>query len=760
MKKALLVVTIIVVLAVTVIPVNPWCIPGNPSPGDDNKFEQFGPHIKGINIPIFANLAAELTAMQNNMLDLEDMPLPLPWIALWTGDPRFTLQTYSGGVKAYRNTPIEEPQGPNWAQIVNEVGIGVNSWWTTLNMMKTCEYYPPIYVHYGFSQDVSMLNPVYATTFWDWEVMGRIYDYGARRNPYDNMTWVPQLYKYWDNETYVHPIYGVCSKVRITLRSDLYWQDGTPLTMADVHYTLIEMAQNLIAKGLPPPVWYNPRFIDVCQIDPYNFEILLDINSPSAVDWVLSNVILPKHIWKPIVDASTPMNPIVQGFQPDRNLIGSGPFRFNTYIPGVGGVIVLEANTPGSIVRDIRSPGYWQYCPVHVNVHTLLLFENITALTFPKIELYSLLPIDPMNPVCTLWVDPTTVLQWHCVFYERDWPPPGLSYSDILVFELVGAVPQKTIEVHVLEAIPNPVGGYTIIGEVIDAPINPVGTLWHMVKPYLSYVFNVTDWKDNGDGVVDQCDWLLLKCLNTTLPPCFSTEKWYHVFLVEKVVPVVPPPVPWQPQYLLKVDYMNDKLNLPHASGQLPPPNATLPVEFGIELQNLWLNDSNGGYLIVNKYVYIDGNLLPGYPEDVILYTAPNGTILHDKEEINYVFPKCCHNITVAVHVKGPPMLDPIHDNPWISQWINVTLRIWITVIEDLIGNTFYDIIGLPRYPYKTELTAPDCKVNIIDILATAKAFGSYPGNPRWLPPDNVNKDYKIDIIDLLIEIKEFGFDP
>jgi hypothetical protein len=209
--------------------------------------------------------------------------------------------------------------------------------------------------------------------------------------------------------------------------------------------------------------------------------------------------------------------------------------------------------------------------------------------------------------------------------------------------------------------------------------------------------------------------------------------------------------------YWLKVDFMDAKFNMPHASGQPPPLPQELPIALGIQLKSLWLNDCTGGSLIVNKYVYIDGILQSGYPKDVTLVTTSDGVSLYDNEEIDKVLPKCLHTVTVAVHVKGPPMLDPEHPNPWISQWINVTMRFWITVQEDIGGTTFYDIIGLPTYPYKSEVPAPDCKVDIKDILTAAKAFGAKPGDITWNSIADVNKDYKVDIKDILLEAKAFG---
>ena len=50
-----------------------------------------------------------------------------------------------------------------------------------------------------------------------------------------------------------------------------------------------------------------------------------------------------------------------------------------------------------------------------------------------------------------------------------------------------------------------------------------------------------------------------------------------------------------------------------------------------------------------------------------------------------------------------------------------------------------------------------DGKVNVKDIFAAAKAFGTYPGHERWDPDIDMNKDLKIDVKDLFAIAKRFG---
>jgi parallel beta-helix repeat protein len=51
----------------------------------------------------------------------------------------------------------------------------------------------------------------------------------------------------------------------------------------------------------------------------------------------------------------------------------------------------------------------------------------------------------------------------------------------------------------------------------------------------------------------------------------------------------------------------------------------------------------------------------------------------------------------------------------------------------------------------------PDGRTDIKDLALAAKAFGSYPGHPRWNPIADMNGDLKVDIKDLALMAKHYG---
>lgn len=70
------------------------------------------------------------------------------------------------------------------------------------------------------------------------------------------------------------------------------------------------------------------------------------------------------------------------------------------------------------------------------------------------------------------------------------------------------------------------------------------------------------------------------------------------------------------------------------------------------------------------------------------------------------------------------------------------------------------DYIIYPKFPwnYPTHLDInKDRKVDIWDIARACKAFGSYPGHPRWYEKADINEDDKVDILDIATIAKAFG---
>jgi len=96
----------------------------------------------------------------------------------------------------------------------------------------------------------------------------------------------------------------------------------------------------------------------------------------------------------------------------------------------------------------------------------------------------------------------------------------------------------------------------------------------------------------------------------------------------------------------------------------------------------------------------------------------------------------------------GPLTFDPgyyrIEFNAAIQPqdlWLNLSVvydfDLWVTISEDL---------------------NLDFKVNMRDIGLAARAFGSFPGHPRWNPVADVIKDYRVNMRDIGATARKFGW--
>lgn len=258
-----------------------------------------------------------------------------------TSAPKAFFRYYTGGTKGQPISPDDgenKYRGKPWTHIVNQRGIGENSWYTTLNaypegyLMGDGQY---MTMRYGW-KELGMpetLNPLYSSWYWEWEVLGRMYDSCAGRNPYTLGPFeVEFLADTWEIGTYVDPEDGkVKSNATIYLRSDILWSDGVKFNASDVAYTFVELPQELAAKGAPD-VWWQPTIDQMKSfriIDEFTVEVKMKVQSVWAIGWVLGNIIVPKHVLSPfITDPETTAFDITADWWSTRRelLVGTGPF--------------------------------------------------------------------------------------------------------------------------------------------------------------------------------------------------------------------------------------------------------------------------------------------------------------------------------------------------------------------------------------------------------------------------------------------------
>ena len=251
---------------------------------------------------------------------------------------------YTGGTNGALVSPDDGEnmyRGDKWIGFVNEAGSGYNSRWSFYNAHPeghelAASPVNPIIVRYGFSAlELFRLNPVYSEWHWDWEVMRKVYDSLFAVNPFylgedlEAMACRWQILE-WDNAG------SPATELVFELRDDIYFHDGVQLTAQDIYFTFVELLQATRSRGLSPPSFYS-NLLDVNQViidSPLNVRVRMNSLSVFAFHWIGGNIILPRHVWGPIMmgpdmiigtaDDNT-FDP--ETFSPDKQLIGSGPFK-------------------------------------------------------------------------------------------------------------------------------------------------------------------------------------------------------------------------------------------------------------------------------------------------------------------------------------------------------------------------------------------------------------------------------------------------
>jgi hypothetical protein len=202
-------------------------------------------------------------------------------------------------------------------------------------------------IRWGFRQPTMSLNPIYAEWVWDWYVLNQCYDSMIGYDPYQNKIDIAALATDWNVSTWDSATYGTCTKVTFHLRHDLMWSDGVPLTASDVVFTWggrkspTSLASALFAKGYPPAYWDGSiaDMLSVAAPDPWTVIVYLDVYAYFALHSMSGwDIVLPEHIWRPIVETGDPTLPWNQP-----NVCSSGYIMDSTAQPTVS--ILLKKNT-------------------------------------------------------------------------------------------------------------------------------------------------------------------------------------------------------------------------------------------------------------------------------------------------------------------------------------------------------------------------------------------------------------------------------
>jgi len=423
-------------------------------------------------------------------------------------------------------------------------------------------------------------------------------------------------------------------------------------------------------------------------------------------------------------------------FAPDPNLVGSGPWSMAEYV--TGSHVLLVANKPSRTVDTglddpnaesvpIHSPyGYFKLKPKYIDIHAdnyrakILCKESVPACNPQKWMLVNLTATDH-----NLWMEE----------FEFEFAPP-------------------------VEAPP--------IGKIITLMWpEPLGCIWEVV-----------DWIDGNapeyppNGVLSVCDLIKIVPVAPAGPP--GAYIWVHI---EK--PAEHIPFGWHvgqvieaEKYIYVDSFKTVQLTLQNTTTVDPPLNSqwheidpvfsqtwkmtavgSLQVGASVTIQHL-ASGVTMTFTITFKGTFGTTITIKG---DAKLERHPIATAVHEYEKpcipivetFTVNLTKCNYTVTLAKKLLTEWFLCPNNNlvpYPY-DPWINVTWPIWVTIKEDITGS----------YYLCTQCIAPDCKVDLKDVFAAGKAFGSVPGDAKWNTVADINGDYKIDLKDYFVICKKFG---
>ena len=213
--------------------------------------------------------------------------------------------------------------------------------WTTLNIRPTKGKGGT--VRWLLMEEPKVLNPCTASSAYEWEVLGRVYDGLMEVHP-ETMEDIPWMAKSWEVGTWEPEPGEIGTVITWHLEEGIKWQDTTPFTSRDIKFTIEYLRDNKV-----------PRYIS-------NVEHIVKVETPDDYTakvyfanesyWHLyraGGCFLPEWIWENVEDYKTfepwlEAHPEVPGLT---KVVGHGPF-------------ILDQYKVGEYVRLKKNPIYWR----------------------------------------------------------------------------------------------------------------------------------------------------------------------------------------------------------------------------------------------------------------------------------------------------------------------------------------------------------------------------------------------------------------
>ena len=213
----------------------------------------------------------------------------------------------------------------NPGTVIDQSGIGIKNVWTFVGAEPLGDQRDMIL---NSADTVQGINPLWISGATDSWITELVWDRLLRIGP-DGLPqpWAAESYAWIDETT-----------VEVTLRSEMTWHDGQPVTVEDVKFSF----EAPMGEEVPMYAPFVGNIAEIELVDDATIRFHLAEPSAAFLTATLAKVnLIPQHIWESVLTdlATRPEN--AEDHQ-EEVPIGSGPFRFASW--RINEEVVLEAN--------------------------------------------------------------------------------------------------------------------------------------------------------------------------------------------------------------------------------------------------------------------------------------------------------------------------------------------------------------------------------------------------------------------------------
>jgi hypothetical protein len=186
-----------------------------------------------------------------------------------------------------------------WFRDINSNDVGLPNHFTWLNAYNRA---PPVAgtIRQGFSQTTRSISPFIAETEQDRYIVDNVYDSLYQLNPLNprqQINWMTINTFQKDNASLGYPTglqapAHTLTSYRFTLRDDVYFQDGRPVTAYDVAFSYLSLAGSgaFLGTGTAP-------LMGITILSPHQFDIAVNSLGPFVLPNVTTIPIVPARYW-------------------------------------------------------------------------------------------------------------------------------------------------------------------------------------------------------------------------------------------------------------------------------------------------------------------------------------------------------------------------------------------------------------------------------------------------------------------------------